>query len=112
MRSGQILAAVALLSVAVGGVFAQPAAAADLQLHPHHHRHHARAYHHPDNFAVSYLHNYGPVEFQSDGVMVAPDRIIRPVGSPPFAYYDVNRPACEQSTASYRGQDGRRHPCN
>jgi hypothetical protein len=106
------MAAIALLSAAIGGIFAQPADAADLQLHPHHHRHHARTYHHPYRVAVSYIHNYGPVEFWTDGVRAIPDRIIRPVGSPAFAYYDVNRPFCEQSTASYRGQDGRRYPCN
>jgi hypothetical protein len=118
MKSGlsiatAMLLSAALLSVVLGGTFVQPAAAADLQLRPHHHhRHHARAYGYPDRFVISYNHNYGPVEFVTDGVLAVPDRIIRPIGAQPYAYYDVNRGYCEQSSASYRGQDGRRHPCN
>ncbi len=119
MKSGlsiatAMLLSAALLSVVLGGTFVQSAAAADLQLRPHHyhHRHHARAYGYPDRFVISYNHNYGPVEFVTDGVLAVPDRIIRRIDAQPYAYYDVNRGYCEQSSASYRGQDGRRHPCN
>jgi hypothetical protein len=112
MKPGQVVVAVALLSAAVGATFVQAADAADLQLHRHHHRHHARTYYHPDRFVFSYNHNYGPVEFWTDGVLARPDRVIRPIGAQPYAYYDVNLPYCAQSSANYRGQDGRRHPCN
>ena len=78
----RILAAAAVVSMAVSA----PALARS----HHHHHHHSSA-------TDIYLHNYGPA--------VTPDQ--------PFAYYDG--PAhmrCKQSAASYRGQDGRRHPCN
>jgi hypothetical protein len=58
-----------------------------------HHRHH----HHvnPLPYSISYLHNYGPG--------VTPDT---------FGYYDgPSNNQCYQSSAAYRGQDGRRHPC-
>jgi len=45
---------------------------------------------------ISYKHNYGPGPFPGT-----------------FAYYDGPTSAyCAQSAATYRGQDGRRHPCN
>lgn len=81
----RILAAAAVISMAVSA----PALARS-----HHHKHH---HHHHSSAMDIYLHNYGPA--------VTPDQ--------PFAYYDG--PAhvrCKQSAASYRGQDGRRHPCN
>jgi hypothetical protein len=56
-------------------------------------RHYHRAYQLP--YPISYLHNYGP-------------------GLQPgtFAYYDgPSTNACRQGAATYRGQDGRRHPC-
>jgi hypothetical protein len=57
------------------------------------HKHGAR--HHSAN--ALYLHNYGPP--------------VRPGET--FAYYDGPlRALCKQSAAAYRGQDGRRHPCN
>lgn len=44
-----------------------------------------------------YTHNFGPP--------VWPNQT--------FAYYDGPLSArCKQSAAAYRGQDGRRHPCN
>ena len=57
------------------------------------HHHHVRPYWLP--YEISYLHNYGP-------------------GLQPgtFAYYDG--PAtnfCAQGSATYIGQDRRRHPC-
>jgi hypothetical protein len=62
----------------------------------HHHRHHHHYRHHSAATDI-YLHNYGP--------SIWPDRA--------FAYYDGPASVrCKQSAASYRGQDGRRHPCN
>ena len=87
MTTIRLLAIAAALSVAASG----PALARSHHHHRHHHyRHHAAA-------TDMYLHNYGP--------SIRPDRA--------FAYYDG--PAgvrCKQSAASYRGQDGRRYPCN
>ena len=87
----RILAAAAVVSMAVSA----PALA---RSHHHKHHHHHHKYHHHHSSATDiYLHNYGPA--------VTLDQ--------PFAYYDG--PAhmrCKQSAASYRGQDGRRHPCN
>jgi len=61
------------------------------------HRHHKHRHHtHPAETDI-YLHNYGPA--------VTPDQ--------PFAYYDGPISVrCNQGAASYRGQDGRPHPCN
>jgi hypothetical protein len=62
--------------------------------HHHRHHHHAHVWQHP--YGIDYSHNYGPG-------MVA--------GT--FAYYDGPLSVrCDQSAAAYRGQDGRRHPCN
>jgi hypothetical protein len=56
------------------------------------HRHHQ-----PRASDDSWLHNYGPPN--------QPGEI--------FAYYDGPLSArCKQGAAAYRGQDGRRHPCN
>ena len=68
------------------------AGAADLGVHPRHHRHLA-GYGLP--YKISYLHNYGP-------------------GFVPgtFAYYDgPSTNYCYQGSAAYIGQDHRRHPC-
>ncbi len=57
------------------------------------HHHHARLYGLP--YDISYLHNYGP-------------------GLQPgtFAYYDGPATnSCAQGSATYIGQDHRRHPC-
>jgi hypothetical protein len=59
----------------------------------HHHRHH---HHHHHHHSISYIHNYGP------GILPGT-----------YAYYDgPTSVRCKQSAAAYRGQDGRRHPCN
>ena len=86
MMAFRILAAAAVVSMA---------ASAPALARSHHHKHHH--HHHHSSETDIYLHNYGPG--------VTPDQ--------PFAYYDG--PAhvrCKQSAASYRGQDGRQHPCN
>jgi hypothetical protein len=78
----KLIAAVAVLSIAVSA----PALAR--------HRHGARHHHSTD---ALYLHNYGPPVWPGET----------------YAYYDGPlRALCKQSAAAYRGQDGRRHPCN
>jgi len=87
MMTFRILAAAAVVSMAVS----VPALARS-----HHHKHYKHHQHHSSETDI-YLHNYGPA--------VTPDQ--------PFAYYDgPDRVRCKQSAASYRGQDGRPHPCN
>lgn len=86
MMTFKVLAAAAVISIAVS----VPAVARSHHHHHRHHRHHAAA-------TDIYLHNYGPA--------IWPNR--------PFAYYDgPTHVRCKQSAAAYRGQDGRRHPCN
>ena len=47
-------------------------------------------------YGISYYHNYGPGPFPGT-----------------YAYYDGGTSRhCAQSAATYRGQDGRAHPCN
>ena len=60
-----------------------------------HNRHHRYHHHWALPYQISYLHNYGP-------------------GLQPgtFAFYDgPSNNRCYQSSATYIGQDGRRHPC-
>ena len=78
-------------AMVVAAMIAAPIAAqADEYYRRHQHRHH----HHIAWF--SYIHNYGPGPFPGT-----------------YAYYDGPTSArCKQSAAAYRGQDGRRHPCN
>ncbi len=55
------------------------------------------AKHHRHGSGGIYSHNYGPPVWPGQT----------------FAYYDGPlRALCAQSAAAYRGQDGRRHPCN
>lgn len=112
MTSVKITAAIVLLAAGITPTVSPTASAADLRLERQHHRHYARAMPNPYRFTFSYNHNYGPVEFVTDGVLARPDRIVHPIGQRPHAFYDVNQRYCGQSTASYRGQDGQRHPCN
>ncbi len=96
MRS-KLLAAVILLSVSA------PSFAADQAVSPY--RRHAAA---RDEI---YLHNYGPPDFYP-GTTIPPDRIVYPVTGRPYGIYDGFDRYCGQSTANYRGQDGRRYPCH
>ena len=66
--------------------------AADMGIYPRHHRY---GYHYGLPYPISYLHNYGPGYVPGT-----------------FAYYD-GPPTnfCYQGSATYIGQDGRRHPC-
>jgi hypothetical protein len=90
MITFRIFAAVAAASMA----FSVPALARSH--HHRHHYHHGYDRHHSSETDI-YLHNYGPA--------ITPDQ--------PFAYYDGPAAVrCKQSAASYRGQDGRRHPCD
>lgn len=97
------LLAIATLMLSVSS----PSFAADMNVrhHRHYHHHHARG---DDNI---YLHNYGPPDFYP-GTTVPPDRVVYPVTGLPYGIYDGFDRYCGQSTATYRGQDGRRHPCN
>ena len=93
------LLATAILVLSVSA----PSFAADMYVR--HHHHHARG---DDNI---YLHNYGPPDFYP-GTNVPPDRVVYPVTGQPYGIYDGFDRHCGQSTASYRGQDGQRHPCS
>ena len=103
MRFG-LLAAAALLAVSV------PAFAADTDVHPRHHRHCVQQAF-DDPLIIDYSHNYGPADFYP-GTLAPPDRVVVPLNDRPYGIYDGFDRYCGQSTASYRGQDGRRHPCN
>ena len=64
---------------------------AEARHYRHHHHHHYPALPYP----ISYLHNYGPG--------ITPGT---------FAYYDgPSTNHCYRGSATYIGQDGRRHPC-
>jgi hypothetical protein len=75
-------------------ILAAMAAAPGLaQARTHHHYHHAYPYWLP--YEISYLHNYGP------GLTAGT-----------FAYYDgPSTNFCYQGSATYLGQDHRRHSC-
>ena len=92
----KLLAAVILLSVS------GPSFAADQPVDPR--REHAAQ----DEI---YLHNYGPPDFYP-GTNIPPDRVVYPETGRPYGIYDGFDRYCGQSSANYRGQDGRRYPCN
>jgi hypothetical protein len=94
----RILTAVIVLSVST------PTFAADQEVR--HHRYHAT-----DGRDEIYLHNFGPPDFYP-GTTVPPDRVVYPVTGRPYGIYDGFDRHCGQSSANYRGQDGRRHPCS
>jgi hypothetical protein len=88
------LAATLLSGVLIAAPLA--AQAADYALRRHHHRHHRHIVIRQHIPWFSYLHNYGPGPLPGT-----------------WAYYDgPTSVRCKQSAAAYRGQDGRRHPCN
>jgi hypothetical protein len=81
-------------AMVVAAMIAAPIAAQADEYYRRHHRHHHHHRHHIAWF--SYIHNYGP----------------GPVPGT-WAYYDgPTSVRCKQSAAAYRGQDGRRYPCN
>lgn len=100
MKIRLLATAVILLSVSA------PSFAADMYVR--HHRHHHR---HARGDESIFLHNYGPADFYP-GTSVRPDRVVYPVTGQPYGIYDGFDRHCGQSSANYRGQDGRRHPCN
>jgi hypothetical protein len=83
------------------------ASAPSLAAHMHHRHHH----HHAAWSHGMFLHNYGPPDFYP-GTTAPPDRVVVPVRGLPYGIYDGRDRYCGQSSASYGGQDGRRHPCN
>src|SRR5579863_7618973 len=92
-----------LTTVVIALSVSAPSFAADMDAH---HRHH-----HASGDENIYLHNYGPPDFYP-GTNVPPDRVVYPVTGQPYGIYDGFDRHCGQSTASYRGQDGQRHPCS
>jgi len=96
----KLLAAAALVVVSV------PAFAADADVRVHRQR---AVYAAP--LIIDYSHNYGPADFYP-GTTAPPDRVVVPVNERPYGIYDGFSRLCGQSSANYRGQDGRRYPCN
>lgn len=96
-----------IMAAAVLMALATPAFSAEMDV-PHH-----RGYAQPatDDLVIDYSHNYGPADFYP-GTTVPPDRVVTPVSDRPYGIYDGFDRYCAQSSANYRGQDGRRHPCN
>jgi hypothetical protein len=85
MSKLKLLAAVVALSATLA-----PSLSEARSHHRYHHRYADRL-----PYPISYLHNYGPG--------VAPGT---------FAFYDgPSNNRCYQASATYIGQDGRRHPC-
>ena len=95
----KLLAAAALLVIAV------PAFAADADIRRHRIQ---RVYDNP--LIIDFSHNYGPADYYP-GTTALPDRVVVPVNERPYGIYDGFSRHCGQSSANYRGQDGRRHPC-
>jgi hypothetical protein len=98
MQMRLLTAAAILLSVSASSF------AADMDVRHRHHRH----AHSADSI---YMHNFGPPEGYP-GTGAPPDRVVYPVTGQPYGIYDGFDRLCGQSSATYRGQDGRRHPCN
>jgi hypothetical protein len=97
----KLLAAAALVVVSV------PAFAADADVRVHRQR--VQAYAAP--LIIDYSHNYGPADFYP-GTTAPPDRVVMPLNERPYGIYDGFNRLCGQSSANYRGQDGRRYPCH
>jgi hypothetical protein len=97
----KLLAAAALVVVSV------PAFAADADVRVRRQRVEA-VYAAP--LIIDYSHNYGPADFYP-GTTAPPDRVVVPLNERPYGIYDGFDRLCGQSSANYRGQDGRRYPC-
>ena len=97
----KLLAAAALLVISV------PAFAADADIR-HQRQRVQRVYGAP--LIIDYSHNYGPADYYP-GTTALPDRVVVPLNERPYGIYDGFDRHCGQSSANYRGQDGRRHPC-
>ncbi len=96
----KLLAAAALVVVSV------PAFAADADVRTHHQR-----VQQDGPLIIDYSHNYGPADFYP-GTTAPPDRVVVPLNEQPYGIYDGFDRHCGQSSANYRGQDGRRYPCS
>jgi hypothetical protein len=94
-----------LLAAAALVVISLPAFAADVRVH----RQRAQAVY-AAPLIIDYSHNYGPADFYP-GTTAPPDRVVVPLHERPYGIYDGFGRYCEQSSANYRGQNGRRHPC-
>jgi hypothetical protein len=94
-----------LLAAAALVVISLPAFAADADI-----RVRQRAYY-GNPLIIDYSHNYGPADFYP-GTTAPPDRVVVPLNERPYGIYDGFDRLCGQSSANYRGQDGRRHPCS
>jgi hypothetical protein len=97
--------AAALMAVSTSAV-ATSALAAD---YPVRHPRYVQQYDEP--LIIDYNHNYGPADFYP-GTLAPPDRVVVPLTDRPYGIYDGFDRYCGQSSAHYRGQDGRHHPCN
>jgi hypothetical protein len=105
-RTARTAMKIKLLAIAVILLASAPSFAAHRHFWHHHHHHwHTGWSHH------IYLHNYGPPDFYP-GTTAWPDRVVVPARGLPYGIYDGHVRFCGQSSASYTGQDGRRHPCN
>jgi hypothetical protein len=92
MKNWKLIAAVLLSAATLAPGLAN---AADLGVYPRHARYGGSHGWYGLPYRISYLHNYGPG--------YAPGT---------FAYYDgPSSNYCYQGSATYIGQDGRRHPC-
>jgi len=96
----KLLAAAALVVVSV------PAFAADADV-----RVRRVQQYHDNPLIIDYRHNYGPADFYP-GTTAPPDRVVIPRTERPYGIYDGFDRLCGQSSANYRGQDGRRYPCS
>ena len=95
------------LATAALVLVSMPAFSADMPVRD---RQYAQRYY--DNpLIIDYIHNYGPADFYP-GTLAPPDRVVVPLYDRPYGIYDGFGRHCEQSSAHYRGQDGRVYPCN
>jgi hypothetical protein len=106
-RTARTAMKIKLLAIAV---ILLSASAPSLAAHTHFRHHHHHQWHGGWSHSI-YLHNYGPPDFYP-GTNAWPDRVVVPARGLPYGLYDGHVRFCGQSSASYRGQDGRRHPCN
>jgi hypothetical protein len=99
---------VKLLAAAALAVLSVPAFAADSDVRIQRQR---VQQHFDDPLIIDFSHNYGPADFYP-GTTAPPDRVVVPLNERPYGIYDGFDRHCGQSSANYRGQDGRRHPCS
>ena len=92
MKMWKFVAAAMLSATVLAPALAR---AADLGVYPRHARSYGSHNRYDLPYPISYLHNYGPGDVPGT-----------------FAYYDGPATnSCYQGSATYLGQDHRRHPC-